>query len=256
LLYRLYKLYRLYRLTMCFTIEVHLSRKAIEERFSVDTSALYDFDFRYFYRAFHNPSIPVITQEESDRVQLMQWGLIPSWASDIDKATQIRRGTYNARAESLHEKPSFREPLRRGRCFVLAHGFFEWQHSGSMRIPWYIRLKNNLPFAFAGLYDRWRDPANGEEYRTFTIITTRANPMMEKIHNSRKRMPAILHSESEREWISGDGSIHQSIQLLLPFPEDRLHAHTVSNRILNPETDPDDPDIIRPVDHPSPGILF
>ncbi|MCK4751597.1 MAG: SOS response-associated peptidase family protein, partial [Bacteroidales bacterium] len=97
---------------MCFTIEVHLTRKAIEKRFSVDTSALYDFDFRYFYKAFSNPFIPVITQLEPGNAQLIQWGLIPSWAGSREKAEQIRQGTYNARAESLHVKPSFREPLR------------------------------------------------------------------------------------------------------------------------------------------------
>jgi len=84
---------------MCFTIEVHLTRKAIERRFSVDTSALYDFDFNYFYRAFSNPFIPVIAQDDPDHAQLMQWGLIPAWAGDRHKANQIRKGTYNARSE-------------------------------------------------------------------------------------------------------------------------------------------------------------
>jgi putative SOS response-associated peptidase YedK len=87
---------------MCFTIEVHLSRKAIENRFSVDTSALYDFEFAYFYRAFSNPLIPAISMHDPDQAVLMQWGLIPSWVRDRQKAEQIRKGTYNARAESLH----------------------------------------------------------------------------------------------------------------------------------------------------------
>ncbi|MFO7934312.1 MAG: SOS response-associated peptidase [Bacteroidales bacterium] len=241
---------------MCFTIEVHLTRKAIEERFSVDASALFDFDFNYFYRAFDHPGIPVVTQEEPQRVQLMEWGLIPYWAGDREKAARIRRGTYNARAESLHEKPSFREPLNRGRCWVIAHGFFEWQHRGPSRIPWYIRLKDDLPFAFAGLYDRWRDPVEGTQISTFSIITTRANPLLEKIHNTKKRMPAILDAESEADWIKDDLSPDQSRQLLIPFPDDRLHAHTISKKILSPEISPGDPDVIRPFDHPGPGDLF
>ena len=138
---------------MCFTIEVHLTRKAIESRFAVDTSALYDFDFKYFYKAFSNPHIPVITQHDPHAVQLMQWGLIPAWAADRNKAEQIRKGTYNARSESLHEKPSFRAPMRNGRCLVIAHGFFEWQLVNGVKIPWFIRLKNNQPFVFAGLFD-------------------------------------------------------------------------------------------------------
>jgi len=86
---------------MCFTIEIHLTRKAIEDRFRVDTSALYDFDFNYFYRAFSNPYIPVIAQEGSSKVQLMQWGLIPAWSRDREEAERIRKGTYNARSETL-----------------------------------------------------------------------------------------------------------------------------------------------------------
>ena len=241
---------------MCFTIEVHLTRKAIENRFSVNTSSLQDFDFNYFYRAFDNPLIPVVTQEESDRVRLMEWGLIPFWVGDREKANKIRGGTYNARSESLSEKPSFREPFQRRRCWIIAHGFFEWQQREQGKIPWYIRLKNDEPFALAGLYDRWRDPLEGTLTETFTIITTRANPLLEKIHNTRKRMPVILDPERESDWIRGDLSLRQSMQLLIPFPEDQLHAYPVSKTIIRPETRPDDPRIIEPVEHPSPGNLF
>ena len=136
---------------MCFTIEIHLSRRAIEDRFRVDSSALYDFDFNYFYRAFSNPEIPVIAQEDSTRVQLMQWGLIPAWSRDREEAERIRKGTYNARSETLHEKPSFKEALNRGRCLIIAGGFFEWQLINQAKIPWYISLKSGEPFVFAGL---------------------------------------------------------------------------------------------------------
>ncbi|HER08634.1 MAG TPA: SOS response-associated peptidase [Bacteroides sp.] len=241
---------------MCFTIEVHLTRKAIEKRFAADTSALYDFDFNYFYRAFDHPLIPVITQEDPGKVQLMEWGLIPAWAGDLETANRIRKGTYNARAESLHEKPSFRQPFQRGRCWVIAHGFFEWQQRVQGKIPWYVRLRNDDPFAFAGLYDRWRDPVEGNLMQTFTIITTRANPLLEKIHNTKQRMPVILHRDNEADWINSDLSLHRSAQLLIPFPEGQLHAHTVSNRLLHAETRPDDPAVIRPYEPPSPGKLF
>jgi putative SOS response-associated peptidase YedK len=241
---------------MCFTIEVHLSRKAIEQRFSVDTSALYDFDFSYFYRAFSNPGIPIVPMQDPGHTELAQWGLIPSWVKDREKAEQIRRGTYNARAESLHEKASFREPLAKGRCLVLAHGFFEWQHIKGARIPWYIRLKDDSPFAFAGLSDSWMDPESGEVHRTCSIITTEANPLMQKIHNTRKRMPVILPRESEREWLESEISLRRAGQLLLPFDEEEMHAHKVAPFIGNPEADPQDPGIIKPYDFPVPGALF
>lgn len=245
---------------MCFTIEIHLTRKAIEKKFSVDTSALFDFDFNYFYRAFSNPLIPVIDQQDPGTVKLSQWGLIPAWVSDRHKAEQIRKGTYNARSESLSEKPSYREPVRRGRCLVIAHGFFEWQLVNGIRIPWYIRLKSNAPFAFAGLCDRWKDPESGEQLHTFSIITTAANPLMAKIHNTRKRMPVILQPGHERQWIEpGDLSPDQEsvpAQMLIPFDEKELHAHTVSPLISKKEADPGNPGIIQPYSHPDPGSLF
>ena len=241
---------------MCFTIEVHLTRKAIEKRFAVDTSALYDFDFNYFYRAFSNPYIPVISGKSPEKAELAQWGLIPSWSGDRQKAEQIRKGTYNARAETLHEKPSFREPLIHGRCLILAHGFFEWQHVKGEKIPWYVKLKDDAPFAFAGLADTWRDPENGEERQTCSIITTEANPLMEKIHNTKKRMPVILSRENEKAWISGDMSLRKAKQLLLPYDNDQMVAHTVSPIISNPSVDPANPATIEPFQHPVNGTLF
>lgn len=241
---------------MCFTIEVHLSRQTIEKRFSVDTSVLHDFDFDYFYNAFSNPRIPVISGNAPSETKLMQWGLIPHWANDSKKAAEIRKGTYNARAETLHEKASFREPLLNGRCLILAHGFFEWQHRSGAKIPWYIKLRNDAPFAFAGLYDRWRDPDNGEIIHSCSIITTEANPLMERIHNTKKRMPVILTPENEKEWISGDISLHKARQLLLPLDENELQAHTVSRSLSGSNTDPSDASVIEAVDYQEPGTLF
>jgi putative SOS response-associated peptidase YedK len=241
---------------MCFTIEIHLSRKAIEDRFKVDSSALYDFDFNYFYRAFNNPFIPVIAQEDPERVQLMQWGLIPAWSRDLDEAERIRKGTYNARSETLHEKPSFKEALNRGRCLIIARGFFEWQLVNQVKIPWYISLKNMEPFAFAGLCDSWRDPLSGEIFRSFSIITTDANPLMEKIHNTKKRMPVLLNKEDEMDWILGEPSLLNRKKLLRACNDSDLKAHTVTPRLSSPHADPSDPGLIEPFRHVAPGKLF
>jgi len=241
---------------MCFTIEIHLSRKAIEDRFRVDSSALYDFDFNYFYRAFSNPFIPVISQEDPHRVQLMQWGLIPAWSRDRDEAERIRKGTYNARSESLHEKPSFREALSRGRCLIIARGFFEWQLVNQVKVPWYISLKNKEPFAFAGLSDSWRDPLSGETFKSCSIITTDANPLMEKIHNTKKRMPVLLNKKEEMDWIVGEPSLLNRKKLLRACNESELEAYTVSPRLSSSHADPSDPAMIEPVEHVAPGKLF
>src|SRR6056297_1453985 len=130
---------------MCFTINLNTTRKEIEKRFNADASVLTDFDFRYFFRAFDNPMLPVITSDNPGVVQLMQWGLIPGWTRDQDQAEKIRRGTYNARAETLHEKPSFRDSFNKRHCIIPACGFFEWQHLGERKIPWHIHDRES-PF--------------------------------------------------------------------------------------------------------------
>jgi putative SOS response-associated peptidase YedK len=241
---------------MCFTIEIHLTRKAIEDRFRVDTSALNDFDFNYFYKAFSNPFIPVIAQEDSSKVQLMQWGLIPAWSRDREEAERIRKGTYNARSETLHEKPSFKEALSRGRCLIIAGGFFEWQLVDQVKIPWYISLKNGAPFVFAGLCDSWRDSLSGEISRTCSLITTQANPLMEKIHNTKKRMPVILNKDLENDWISGEASLLKRDLILTAHDESDLKAYTVSPRLSSPHAEPSDPRIIAPYEQLSSGRLF
>jgi putative SOS response-associated peptidase YedK len=241
---------------MCFTIEIHLSRKSIENRFSVNSSALYDFDFNYFYRAFDNPMIPVISMDDPAYVQLRQWGLIPSWVKSKDQANKIRKGTYNARAESLHEKPSFREALGRGRCLILAGGFFEWQLVNKKKIPWYITHKSGEPFAFAGLCDSWRDSLSGDIIRTCSIITTKAGPMMERIHNTKLRMPVILRRDREEEWISGDISLLKRKHVLLPVEDSELNAHTVAPNLIQAGANPSDPGIVLPYTYENPGTLF
>ena len=241
---------------MCFTIEIRLTRDAIEKQFQADASALQDFDFRYFYDAFDQPRLPVITQEHPHKVQLLQWGLIPHWTADESQAEKIRTGTYNARGESLREKPSFRIPFRQSRCLVLAHGFFEWQHRSGRKIPWYIRLSKDIPFAFAGICDTWKDPVSEISHHTFSIITTRANPLMEKIHNTKKRMPVLLPPASEYRWIAQNAGEQELLQKLAPLPEDQLTAYTVSDRLNRRDINPHDPEVLQHVDYPEPRTLF
>jgi len=241
---------------MCFTIHIHSSRDAIEKRFGVDTTALQDFQFRYFVRAFDNPRLPVITASEPQRVQLMNWGLIPDWAKDREQAMLVRKGTYNARAESLEEKPSFRKAYESGRCWIIASGFYEWQHAGKSKIPWLIQLKNEDLFAFAGIYDTWNDKSTGESVNGFSIVTTRANPMMEKIHNSGKRMPVILNQDMEKIWLEPVLKKDEASSIFLPYGQDLMKSHTIGKKITDKDADPNDPGIILPVDYYTNGTLF
>ncbi len=107
------------------------------------------------------------------------------------------------------------------------------------------RIKDDAPFVFAGLDDTWKDPEDGTIHRTCTIVTTEANPLMEKIHNTKQRMPVILTRENEKAWISGDISLLKARQLLLPYDQKEMHAHTISPAISDAKADPRDPKIIQ-----------
>ena len=241
---------------MCFTIEIKLTRDALEKRFKADASVLGDFEFRYFYRAFDNPLIPVITQSSPSKIELMRWGLIPHWSKDLEHAEKVRRGTYNARKESIAEKPSFKRAFQQSRCWVLVNGFFEWQQVGKEKIPWYIQQESNKPFAIAGLYDTWINPETGEDLRTFSIVTSPANKLMEKIHNTKKRMPVILNEEKERQWISRGIPSEEHSSLLEPAKEGLLKAHTISKVISSRNADPENEKIISPYEFHQNTSLF
>ena len=137
-----------------------------------------------------------VTNGSERRGSYMRWGLIPSWA----KSASVGSRMINARAETVAERPSFRTALQRRRCLVLADGFYEWKGKGSGKRPMRIVMASGEPFAFAGLWDAWRDP-KGEVLRSCTIITTSANELLSPIHD---RMPVILPRELESLWLDHD----------------------------------------------------
>lgn len=132
----------------------------------------------------------------------MKWGLIPFWEKTAEKANEIRKLTYNAKADTVFEKPSFREPIKKHRCLVPSTGFFEWHHnSDGTKMPYFIRLKDGDIFSMAGIYDEWRNPETGKILRTFSILTTEANQLLAKMHNAKKRMPVILSAANKLYWL-------------------------------------------------------
>lgn len=150
---------------------------------------------------FEHPLTPVIKNTNPNVIQPCEWGLIPFWAKD----KSIQNSTLNARIETLTLKPSFKAVVK-NRCLVLTDGFYEWQWldpKGKQKQPFEITLPNNMLFAFAGIYSNWTDKATGEIISTFSIVTTEAMGIMAKIHNSKKRMPVILTSQTGDEWLNG-----------------------------------------------------
>jgi putative SOS response-associated peptidase YedK len=213
---------------MCYTIEINLTRDQIEKRFGSKFTNGEKYAPDRKVSAFGLPTVPVICSGNPDEIKLLTWGLIPAWVKDAESARSIRMKTFNARSETLGEKPSFRNSFRNKRCMVLVNGFYEWQHAGSEKIPYFIRLKDGIPFALAGLYDNWLNRDTGEILNTFTIITTPANPMMEVIHNTKKRMPAILSPSVEKEWLNSEYETLRLSEFLKPFDENLMIAEKVS----------------------------
>jgi len=232
---------------MCYFVEHNILRKELEIRFNVKFPEDPRYTPAFFQSAFNKPFIPVITCDKRDEVQLFQWGLIPFWTQNEVSAEKARYSMANARAETIWEKPAFRKPIQSGRCLVSAHGFFEYHTTPNLKIPYYIRLKDNDIFAFAGIFDRWINKETSEIKQTFSILTTSANSLMEKIHNLKKRMPVILPKGKEEEWINPGSSKEAINALLRPLPEDLLDAWTVSRKIVQKNPDTTDPAIIEEV---------
>ena len=204
----------------------------------------YTDDSRVLFKPRYNiaPSqeSPVVTVKEDNRVLIMmRWGLIPFWA----KEASIGYKMINAKAETVHEKPSFRKSFKDKRCLVLADGFYEWTKTDKKnKIPFRFVLKTKEPFAFAGLWDAWKTP-EGEMLLTFTIITTNANELMEPIHD---RMPVILHEKDEALWLDPEfKDANKLTALLKPFPSDKMEAYRVSTIVNSPKNDT--PKCIEPV---------
>ncbi|ACF13800.1 protein of unknown function DUF159 [Chloroherpeton thalassium ATCC 35110] len=169
-----------------------------------------------------------IVGHENRRLGALRWGLVPAWA----KSEEIGQKLINARAETLAEKPSFREAFKKRRCMIPANGFYEWRKSAKGKVPMYIYQKSEKPFALAGLYEIWRTPA-GESLGTCTIVTTEPNSLMASIHN---RMPAILSPANIDSWL--DRSISETAQLhqlLQPFPSEKMAAYKISSLVNSPK---------------------
>ncbi|NMC37165.1 MAG: SOS response-associated peptidase [Bacteroidales bacterium] len=241
---------------MCFTVNVNLVKDELENRFGASFPDRDRYQPSYYYHAFGLPELPVVCSGSPGRIDLMKWGLIPFWTKNIAEADEIRYKTFNARAESLFSKPSFSNSAKTRRCLIPVKGFFEWQHTPTGKIPWYIYHLDDEIFSLAGIYDQWTNDTNGEVLNTFSVITTDANDMMAVIHNSKKRMPVILDRKSENLWLNLSLSQEEAGDLLKPYPSDALKAHTVSQLINSKTADKNTPEVIRPHKYSNPNFLF
>ena len=185
--------------------------------------------------------VTVVPNNGAESIEFFRWGLIPPWAKD----PKIGNRMINARAETLSEKPSFRNAYRRRRCLVLADGYYEWRKEpgGGAKTPFYIRMTSEEPFAFAGLWEAWRPAGEVEPVLSCSIITCPANELLEPIHH---RMPVILDQEAYDLWLDTVECAPATLNhLLTPYPAEEMMTFAVSRLVNQPKND--SPECILPV---------
>jgi putative SOS response-associated peptidase YedK len=190
---------------------------------------------RYHENGFDFLGSPVITTGEPEHFKLMRWGFVPFFMTSKEEAFALRIKTLNCISEEMYEKRSFKDAANNGqRCLIPVTGFYEWRWmdpDGKKKIPYYISTKGVAISSLAGLYSRWKDKATGTFYYSYTILTTKANPFMEVIHNSKKRMPVIIPDAYKNDWLNPNLTKDDVLSLCQPLENSIMQGHTISNMI-------------------------
>lgn len=189
------------------------------------------FPPRYNLSPMQDLPVYCIDAEQGPKLTLMRWGFVPARAKEPARGAPLN----NARAESVAEKPTFREAYRRRRCLVPMNGFYEWHRAAAQKTPHYIRVQDTELFAVAGLYEYWPGNATTAPMTTFAALTTVANTLMAPIHD---RMPVIVPPEAYEEWLDPRNRNARGLEKLLqPFPASAMRAHVVSARVNSVRND-------------------
>lgn len=211
------------RFTLTATIEEIIDRFEIQA-FLEDESYIPSYNI-----APSQSVLAVINDGKLNRMGFLKWGLIPPWAKDMSIGNKM----INARAETLSEKPSFRNAFKKKRCLIIADSFYEWkQQEGKGKTPMRIKLKGEELFAMAGLWESWKSPAGTPIY-SCSVITTGPNELMKDIHD---RMPVILKPDDEKTWLDPAISDLDFLnQFLTPLDENLMDAYEVSSLVNSPK---------------------
>ena len=188
-------------------------------------------DFRLRYNVSPTQQVLAIRLDDGNRsARFHRWGLIPSWADD----PKIGYRMINARSETVADKPSYRSAFKRGRCLIVADGFYEWKKGGKTKQPFFIKLKSDRPFAFAGLAEKW-SRNGGETIESCTIVTTEPNELMAGIHD---RMPVILPPDAYDPWLDPEFEGKEKLlSMLRPYPADEMTAFPIGTLVNSPKND-------------------
>ena len=230
---------------MCGRFTLWTAIHRLVEQFQLSTSL--QLPLRYNIAPTQDVATVRILSETVERqLSLLRWGLVPSWSKDLSIGTRM----INARSETIATKPAFRAAFKRRRCLVLADGYYEWQKVGRQKQPYYFHMRDDRPFALAGLWELWRNEdahSDAAPLETCTIITTESNEVARRIHD---RMPVILDPEHYELWLDPDFDRREALEsILVPCPSDEMVAQPVSTHVNRPAND--DPKCIEAQSTPS-----
>jgi putative SOS response-associated peptidase YedK len=213
-----------HNLLMCGRYRLSRRKEMIEEYFSTVSG---EDDWNPRYNIAPTQPVPVIRQNPKEprrELSLLRWGLIPSWAKDSSIGAQ----TINARTETANTKPAFRDALKSRRCLIPADGFYEWQRRDKAKQPYCFEVNDGELFAFAGLWDRWKDP-NGQWIKSCSILTTTPNAVASSVHD---RMPVILDPDNYDLWLDpGMTNVEAVSEMLKPYDARQMRCYPISTRI-------------------------
>jgi putative SOS response-associated peptidase YedK len=209
---------------MCGRYRLSRRKQLVEEYFDTESD---EPEWTPRYNIAPSQPVPVIRQNPKEprrALSLMRWGLIPSWAKDASVAARM----INARSETAGMKPAFRDPLTNRRCLIPADGFYEWSRTGKVKQPYCFEVNDGELFAFAGIWDRWKDPS-GSWVKTCSILTTTPNAVTSAIHD---RMPVILDPACYDPWLDpGLRDLSVVSDMLKPYDSQVMRCYPISTRI-------------------------
>jgi putative SOS response-associated peptidase YedK len=208
---------------------------------------------RYYENGFDYFPMPIVTAGEPDTFNLFHWGLVPFFQKEEAKAMKDRMHTLNCISEEMWEKPSFRAPIKNAqRCLIPVTGFFEWRwldEKGTIKVPYYITFRDQQTRSMAGLYSRWKNPTTGEYYYSYTVLTCKANAIMEYVHNHKQRMPVFIDPSHEKDWLNRDLKKEDVMDLCTPYQDTSMRAYTISKMLTTRGIDHNTPEVIAPFNY-------
>ncbi|MFB5087652.1 SOS response-associated peptidase [Psychrobacillus sp. PGGUH221] len=212
---------------MCGRYTLFTNYEQLMDRFDVAVAMDEKFYIPSFNIAPSQQVVAIIHDGKSNRMGQLKWGLVPSWSKD----EKIGYKMINARAETVDEKPSFRQAFLKRRCLIPMNSFYEWKTTTSGKVPMLIKMKSDELFTVAGLWEMWKAP-DGKSIYTCTLLTTEANTLMEDIHH---RMPVILKQENEKNWLDSLQNIDELKSMLVPYDASLMEAFPVSIEVNSPK---------------------